>query len=297
MRWILLATSLLFLSGAYAKEIALSFDDAPTGTSKHFETHQRTKTLIRKLKDLNVPSVMIFANPCKRDDPASVVKQLKKYRDAGHLIANHTCSHPRLDEVGFDEYAKDAVKGDDLLAPLFVGQKFFRFPFLNEGKDEKRRDQMREWLKANHYRNGMVSIDNEDTIFSFKINQAKNQGKKIDYKKVEALFLKHLIGAANFYEDLAVKTLGYSPKHVILLHEVDATVMFVDSLVQAFRKEGWTLIGVDEAYQDKMYFEQPKNTYANNGIISQIHTEKTGERLGYNHFDAIKAELDRILGL
>ena len=46
-----------------------------------------------------------------------------------------------------------------------------------------------------------------------------------------------------------------------------------------------------------MYLEQPKNTYANNGIIAQIAMEKTGEKIGYNHFDEIKAELNKILGL
>lgn len=297
MKRILLACSFLLPSFAQAKEVALSFDDAPMPTSKHFETHQRTDVLIQKLKDLNVPPVMIFANPCKREDSASVIAQLKKYRDAGHLIGNHTCSHPRLDEVGFAEYSKDAGKGDQLLASLFAGQKFFRFPYLNESKDEKLRDQMREWLKANRYRNGMVSIDNDDHIFSFKINQAKEKGKKIDYKKVEALFLKHIIGSANFYDDLAVKTLGYSPKHVLLLHEMDATVLFIDSLVKALRQDGWKIIGIDEAYQDKMYLEQPKNIHANSGIIAQIHTEKTGEVFGYSQFEKVRSELNQILGL
>lgn len=240
---------------------------------------------------------MIFANPCKGDDSASTLAQLKKYVDAGFLIGNHTCSHPRLDDVGFADYSKDTEKGDRLLSSLFQGQKFFRFPFLNESKDEQLRDQMRNWLKANQYRNAMVTVDNDDYIFSWAINQAKDQGKKIDYKKVEALFSKHLIGAVGFYDDLAVKTLGYSPKHVLLLHEMDATVMFIDSFVNELRKNGWKIISTKEAYQDKLYLEQPKNTYANNGIIAQVAMEKTGEKIGYSHFEEIKAELKKILDL
>lgn len=282
---------------SFAKEIALTFDDSPIESSRHFETQARTEELIRKLKALNVPPVIIFANACKREDSASVIQQLKRYRDAGYSLGNHTCSHPRLDAVGFAEFSKDAEKGDHLLKSLLSGQKFFRFPFLNEGTDEKVRDQMRDWLRKNQYRNGFVSVDNDDYIFSFKINQAKNAGKKIDYKKVEALFLRHLLGAADFYDNLAVKTLGYSPKHVMLLHEMDATVMFVDSLVKELRKRGWKIISAEEAYQDKIYLEQPKNTYANNGIISQMTMDKTGERIGYTQFNEIKAELDKILSL
>lgn len=287
----------LFPNPISAKEIALTFDDAPFGSSRHYDSEKRTNELIEKLKKHHVPSVLIFANACKKKDAAAVVRQLKKYRDNGHFIGNHTCSHPRLDDVGFSTFSKDAEKGDTLLAPLFAGQKFFRFPYLNESNDEKLRDQMRDWLKANRYRNGMVSIDNEDHIFSFKINQAKQLGKKIDYEKVKQLFLNHLLGAAEYYDELAVKSLGYSPKHVLLLHEMDATVMFIDSLIIALRQRGWTIIGVDKAYQDRIYFESPKNTGANNGILSQVVAEKTGEKKGYSKFEEIKAELDKILGL
>ncbi|MGA2871863.1 MAG: polysaccharide deacetylase family protein, partial [Verrucomicrobiota bacterium] len=99
----------------------------------------------------------------------SVLRQLKKYRDNGDFIGNHTCTHPRLDKIGAEEFIKDIEKNDRLLTPLFEGQKFFRFPFLNEGSDPDVRDKVRAWLTENHYRNGMVSADNEDPIFSFKI--------------------------------------------------------------------------------------------------------------------------------
>lgn len=280
-----------------AKEISFTFDDAPMNSSVYFESEARTDALVKKLEALQIPSVIVFANACKREDSRAVIAQLKKYRDAGHAIGNHTCNHPRLDEVGYEEFAKDAEEGDRLLKPLFSGRKFFRFPYLNEGKDAGARDRMRAWMKTNGYRHGAVSVDDDDYLFSFKMNRAKERGKKIDLSKVEALFVSHLVGAAEFYDALAVKTLGYSPKHVLLLHEMDATVMFLEPLVKELRKRGWKIISAEEAYGDKLYLEQPANTYGNNGIISQIAFEKTGDRAGYGEFERLSAELDRILGL
>jgi peptidoglycan/xylan/chitin deacetylase (PgdA/CDA1 family) len=288
---------LLAVDQVQAKEIALTFDDAPMDSTPFFETHSRTDELIKKLRTLNVPPVIIFSNACRRKNARSVIEQLKKYRSAGHLIGNHTCSHPLLDDAGFEAYSKDAAKGDKLLSSLLDSHKFFRFPFLNEGTDVSVRDKMRDWLKNNQYRNGFVSVDNDDYVFSFKINQAKRLKKKIDYKRVENLLVQHVAGAAAFYDDLAVKTLGRSPKHVLLLHEMDATVMFLEPLVKGLRNQGWTIISAAEAYDDEVYLEQPKNTYANNGIIAQLTMEKTGQRLGYYTSEKIKAELDRILGL
>jgi len=287
----------LILPSAYAKEIALTFDDAPSASTPYFETHKRTEELIRKLDLLKIPSVLIFANPCKREDISSVLEQLKQYRDRGHVIGNHTCTHPRLDEVGFTQFANDAERADQILRPLFSRQKFFRFPYLNEGSDARIRDQMREWLKSNQYRNGMVSADNEDPIFSYKLNQAKKLGKKINYEKVKRIFLRHILSSLACSDELAREIIGYSPKHVLLLHEIDATVMFLDALVNELRKEGWTVISATDAYEDKLYFQTPQNIHAGNGIISQLAYEKMGKRTICYDFEAVKAELNEALGL
>lgn len=285
----------LDFANCFAKELAFTFDDAPVSSSQYYESGKRADELIRKLNLLNISGAMIFANPCK--DKKNAIAQLRKYVDAGHFIANHTCTHPRLDEVGFLSYSKDAAIADQYLTPLMAGQKFFRFPFLNEGKDTKLRDQMRNWLKDNQYRNGMVSIDNDDYLVSWAINKAKEKGKEIDFEKVKGVFLRHLLGAVDFYDDLAVKKLGYSPKHVILLHEVDATVMFIDALVNELRKKGWKIISATEAYGDKLYLEQPQNTFANNGIVAQVVLDRTGKKAVFDHFNELKAELIEVLGL
>lgn len=152
MKNIFLSLGLMFSLSVHAKEIALTFDDAPVGSTVFFETHQRTNELIKKLKALNVPPVIIFANPCKRDDANLVIEQLKAYTAGGHIIGNHTCSHPRFDKVGFEVFSADALKADKILSPLYSGQKYFRYPFLNEGTDETGRDKMRDWLSRNNYR-------------------------------------------------------------------------------------------------------------------------------------------------
>ncbi len=295
--WSFIFLFILFSPLISSKEIAFTFDDAPMPDSNHFKSVARTEELIKKLNELNVPPVMIFANPCKGNNRSATIEQLKKYQTAGHLIGNHTCSHLRLDDVGYPKYSKDAESADEFLLPIMTGQKFFRFPYLNEGTDLELRDKVRSWMNLHGYRNGLVSIDNDDYFFSSKIKLAKSRGKKIDYKKVEVLFIEHLLGAVNYYDDLAKKTIGRSPKHVLLLHEMDATVMFLGALVRELRRQGWKIISINEAFTDEIYLEQPKNTYSNNGIIAQIATEKTGKDHRYTHLEIVKVELKKILGV
>jgi hypothetical protein len=66
--------ALLLASNGQAKEIALTFDDAPFEASKFYESEARTEALIAKLKALKVPRVIVFANGCKREDPTRVLK-------------------------------------------------------------------------------------------------------------------------------------------------------------------------------------------------------------------------------
>lgn len=280
-----------------AKELALSFDDSPVDSSLHFTSIERTKLLIKKLHWLQIPAVIVFANPCRRPDVAEVLKQINLYSEAGHLIGNHTCTHPRLDDVGFVAYAQDIQRADLLLQTFFQGAKYFRYPFLNESNDLILRNKTRDYLKEHGYRNGSVSLDNDDYLFSFQINKARELGKNIDYQKVQQLFLRHMLDAINFYDSLAEKFLARSPKHVLLLHEMDATVMFLDSLVTKLRQQGWKIISPSEAYQDPIYTQVPSNTYANNGIIAQLALEVTGEKFWYPDFEKIRAELNDILGI
>jgi peptidoglycan/xylan/chitin deacetylase (PgdA/CDA1 family) len=289
----------LFLSAlpTQAKEIAFTFDDAPAAYTLHFESGDRTKKLIQKMKELKLPPAIIFANPCKEGANGKPIQQLEQYVKAGHLVANHTCTHPRLDDAGFEEYIRDTAQADTLLAPLMLGPKFFRYPFLNEGSEEKLRDSVRDWLQKNQYRHGAVSIDNDDYLFAFKLNKAKELKKKIDYEKVKALYLKHILAAAEFYDNLAREKLGRSPKHVLLLHEVDSSVLYLEDLVAEFKRRGWKIISAAEAFEDKIYAEAPKSLYANNGIIAQLVHEKTGEKARFGDFEKLTTDLDTILGL
>lgn len=279
----------------HAQEIAFTFDDAPAEDTVNFKSMDRAKLLVKKLTALSIPKVMIFANPCKGKYEATQA-HLALYLKAGHLIQNHTCSHPRLDNVGAEAFIANIKEGDEKLATLMSGQKFLRYPYLNEGSKGNNRDQVRDWLKKNNYRNGMVSADNDDYIFSFKMEQAQKKGLKINHDLLSKLFVAHVVEGAVFYDELAKSVLGRSPKHVLLLHERDATVMYLEKLVAEFKRRGWKIISSEEAFLDPIYQEQPVNTYAGNGIIAQVAREKNGNTVAYGDFDKLKKDIDSILG-
>lgn len=286
---------LLVAMPSFAKEIALSFDDAPGDPSPFFSPVQRTDELIKKLKTLNIPPVIIFANPCKGGDVAQQVAQMRKFKDEGHIIGNHTCTHPRLDEVGYDSYTSDILEGEKHLAGLLTSPKLFRYPFFNEGKDVAVRDKVRAWLKANNYRNVSASIDNDDTMFAAKLHQAYAKGRKIDQAKLKKVFVDHVVTGAEFFEKKAKEVLGRSPKHIVLLHQKDATVLFLEDLVKELRARGWKIIDANEALKDPLYGVEPGNTLTYHGLIGQIANEKDGNFKPYYTAKSLGRDIDKVL--
>src|SRR5262245_28917770 len=126
---VLALTMALACTTANAREIALSFDDAPIPDSAMMTGSARAEKLVATLKAANVKEAVFFAVP--HDLPPDAAARLKRYAAAGHLIANHTNTHLGLNESTAEEYLAEIIAADKLLRSLPNFRAWFRFPFLN----------------------------------------------------------------------------------------------------------------------------------------------------------------------
>lgn len=80
------------------KRIALTFDDVPRGTGAFMSQDERTRRLIAGLRAAGVRQAAFFLNPVRLVGPegASGRAHVDAYVHAGHVIANHSWSHPHL---------------------------------------------------------------------------------------------------------------------------------------------------------------------------------------------------------
>lgn len=90
---------------------------------------------------------------------------------------------------------------------------------------------------------------------------------------MENAYVELIIGQINFYDSLAKKVLGRSPKHVIALHEYDDTALFIDSLIKKLKDDGWEFVIPLDAYKDPIYKLRP-NVVGYQNIITAIAEEK-----------------------
>lgn len=247
---------ILLLSEAPAladKRIALTFDDIPREPGAWYSADERTRLLIAGLRRAGVRQAAFFLNPGRLAAPqgAGGEARIAAYVAAGHVIANHSSTHPSLSAITAEDYLADVDAAEAWLRERPGRRPWFRFPFLNEGRaDKAKRDAIRAGLAARRLSNGYATVDGYDWYFETLVRRAMLDNKPIDQAALRRLYLETQVGAADYFDALAVRTIGRSPAHVMLLHETDMNARCVRDLVRALRRAGWTIITADEAYSD-----------------------------------------------
>jgi peptidoglycan-N-acetylglucosamine deacetylase len=273
-----LIVSILVASGAHAeKRIALTFDDIPRQRGAFFTPDERTTKLIAALKLAKVKQAAFFLNPGRLASPDGQggEARIAAYVAAGHVIANHSFSHPKLTEMKPSDYLADIDAAAVWLKGRPGFRPWFRFPYLDEGGDDKiKRDSIRAGLKARGLRNGYVTAECSDWQIEYLVAEARKAQKSIDTDALRDFYVSLHVEAANFADDLARKTIGRSPAHVLLLHETDIAALFVGDLVTALRKDGWEIITADKAYADPISKATPDVPSAQGTLTEAMAWEK-----------------------
>lgn len=254
---------------AVPRQIAFTFDDGPSKDTVMYKSLARIGAIIQSLQEADVPQAAFFVNGKNHREGISNLA-LDWIADAGHVIGNHTFSHPHMSETLLKTYLEDVEQGHTYVSALNGARPLFRYPFLQEGETEAYRMAVKEKLSELGYRNAYVTIDNYDWYMNHLVVSHLAQGGKVDFKKLEKLYVDILLECIEFYDALAVDVLGYSPKHVMLLHENDLAAKFLPALLKRLKDDGWEFVGIEEAYEDPLSEQDPVVLGLTQGRIGQI---------------------------
>jgi peptidoglycan/xylan/chitin deacetylase (PgdA/CDA1 family) len=273
LRFFFLALLLAAMPAHAQKRIALTFDDIPRDTGAFLSQDERTVRLIAALERAGVKQAAFFvtAGFIENADRKGAEDRITAYTAAGHVLANHSYTHPHLSEVTAERYLADLDKTEAWLKGRKGRRPWFRFPYLDEGMGDKaKRDTVRAGLRSRGLRNGYVTVDGADWHMEMLTQEAARAGKHMDMAALRDLYVETHLEAANFMDALARRELGRSPAHVLLLHETDIAALFIENLVAALRKDGWEIVTADRAFTDPLQREMPDAPSANGPILAQI---------------------------
>jgi peptidoglycan-N-acetylglucosamine deacetylase len=242
------------------KRIAFTFDDAPRPAGGFFSTPERTARLIAGLRSAAVRQAAFFVTVGNLqellDDGGA--SPLEGYAAAGHVLGNHSFRHLPLSATPVGTYLTDIDRATAWIGSTPGYRPWFRFPYLDEGDgDHVKRGQVRAGLTDRGLVDAYVTVLSNDWYLDALAGRAHRDGVHLDMCALRDLHVERLLGAAEFYDRIAVTALERSPAHVLLLHDTDLNALFIADVATAFRSAGWDIVDVDEAYDDAIGSIEP----------------------------------------
>ena len=294
----ILAFALAACTDTPDKRIALTYDDAPLGDGPSMSGDERTAALIDQWEKADTGPVAIFVTT-KGMDTDSGQARIRAYADAGHLIANHSDTHPWASQLDVEAYLADIDTAEAKLDGLPNRRAWFRFPFLDEGgygedRDaaRNRRDALRAGLSERGLMSGYVTVDTYDWHLDRLWKGAVTSNRPVDMDALEATYVAMVVDAAEHYDLLAQQALGRRPTQVLLLHENDLAAHFTEAAVDGLRQAGWEIISPDTAFADPIAGSEPQTLFSGMGRVAAMASDTglTGAEV-FDHWSASETDI------
>ena len=279
-------------------KISFSFDDGSLQDFPGYENSKWNQLLLDKLAAQKVKAVLFVKG--KNLDNKEGKSIIKSWDNSGHLIANHTYSHPYFNskKVTLKQFKNELIKNDSFIKEYANYTKLFRFPYLKEGNTIEKRDGFRRYLKEQNYKIGHVTIDASDWYINQRLVKRLKENNIADISGFKDFYIKHLFNRAEYYNSLGKKLTGRQIHHNILLHHNLTSALFIDDLINHFKENGWEVINVRKAYKDPVYKEIPVTIPAGESLLWALakQTKKYDSILRYPAEDSRyeKEAMDRL---
>jgi peptidoglycan/xylan/chitin deacetylase (PgdA/CDA1 family) len=280
---------------ATCQTIALTFDDGPNMADRvGLSPAARNAAILQQLADAHLKSIL-FVTRMDADPRRNAL--VRQWGTAGHQVGNHTATHPGFDEVSLADFERELLACDKAIRNMPGYTRRFRFPYLKEGNTIEKRDGFREFLDANSYEAGPVSVDTSDWYYSQRLSDRLEKDPNADTSAYRDAYLRHLYDRAQYYDGLSHATLGRSVAHVLLLHHNLINALYLRDVIQMLRDKGWTLLDSAAAFKDPVYRMRPDILPAGESILWALAKQKGIPGLRYPGEDDVyeKPALDHLL--
>ena len=238
--------------------VAVTFDDLPARGSL-YTMRDTTEKLLRVLGANRVPAIG-FVNEAKLfagNEVDARTELLTAWLDAGFELGNHTYSHVAIDQVPFETYRADLIKGEAVTSRLLAARgrrlRYFRHPQLRTGPTPEYKAALDQLLRDRGYRVAPVTIDNNDFVFSAVYERARRAGDGATMVRVAEAYVPYMASVVSHFEQLSLKLLGYHLKQTLLLHANELNADQLEALLAMFRGRGYRFVSLDEALADPAY--------------------------------------------
>jgi peptidoglycan-N-acetylglucosamine deacetylase len=238
-----------------APMIAITIDDLPVHSPypPGLTPLQVNRQMIAALSAAHMP-VTAFVNAANVTD-SSTMQALGEWRAAGFVLGNHTWSHPHLSELTIPQFEEELTKGEPILSKLGAGTdwRWFRYPFLDEGKDEAQRVAAREILRKHGYRVADVTTGFSDWAWTPAYARCTAKHDSAGVTQLERMYLAAARQSIVDDRETARKLYGHDIPYVLLMHVSAMSAHMMPQVIRIYRDAGYRFVSLSKAESDPAY--------------------------------------------
>ena len=256
------------------KKISITIDDVPN--TRKFQADSNRSILIEVLDSLNIP-IAIFINERLinfNKDTVQHLQLLEEWAKREYVtLGNHTYSHLRYSDVGFEEFKKDIENGEVISKQLSSKYnkelKYFRFPYNDLGIDSVQHVRMDSLLRSMSYRIAPFTIESSDWIFNALYENYISNERYTEAHEIGMMYVTKTIDYIHFFDSLSQSIYGRDVSHIYMCHDNSINAKYLKEIVKALEIEKYEFISIDEAMGDSI-FDQ-KDIYHKKWGISWLY--------------------------
>lgn len=231
---------------AAEREIAITIDDLPfVGTDSNDSgnlqrSHDRFMKIMQSLIDHHVPATgFVIAGAIGKGQ----WQLLEEFRKEGFALGNHTWSHANLNHSSSEKYINEIARADQKLAPIMTQPKYFRYPYLAEGKGVAKHE-IQDYLTANQYTVAPVTIDSKDYKFNERLLHISWRIRSEYLDEIKQQYLDYIWKQTVIAEK---RSSNGTAKQILLVHANLLNSYFLSDVIQMYKDKGYRFISLSEA--------------------------------------------------
>jgi len=214
---------------AHEKRMAITLDDFNQTFEIGLTLKQRHENILEALEAVDHKAAGFVTGRAVNSPWGKQV--IQRWKQDGHLIENHSWSHGHANESSSDNYLVDISDNRHFLSEEGFERQYFRFPFLDDGKNRGQQEALFTGLE------------------------------EFDY------YVSLCVTLANYWDQVA-QALGYkSLPHLTLMHHNVLNGLFLKDVLLALQEDGWSFLDAKDAlaYPD-YHLLPPEPTHGRNWL-------------------------------
>ena len=225
---------------AQKREIAITIDDLPfVGESRNFHLNM----IIDSLKAAATPATgFIIASEVSPKN----WNILRKFREAGLGLGNHTLTHANLNKLTPKAYMQEIDSADKLLSPFLTEPKYFRYPYLNTGEGQKK-EKILQFLNSKNYQVAPVSIDTKDFMFNQLLLAVPQNERRKFLTVLKPCYLNFIWQQTLIAEEHSRYNHKPEEAQILLIHANLLNAYALPDIINLYKQNGFSFVSLEEA--------------------------------------------------